>query len=426
MKTWKDFYNINPRLYSLCESVLQEVSEEFKEIEQTARFNGVKVLNAFRENRVSAAHLVGTGGYGYDDIGRDNLDRVAATVFGCEDALVRHNFMSGTHTISVALSALLRSGDTILSVTGTPYDTLHSVIGIGSEVKRGSLVDLGVKYKEVALKEDGMPDLEAIKASCRQDIKIAYIQRSRGYSLRPSYTSEVTKEIITAIREANSSALIVVDNCYCEFVDVCEPTEYGADLIIGSLIKNAGGGIARTGGYVAGKKELVSLCADRLCFVGAGKEIGCSLDMNRELYLGLFKAPQTVGEALKTAVFTSRFFSRLGFGVTPQNGEKRADIVQCLKLKNSGNLCLFCKGIQEGAPIDSFVSPQPSEMPGYESKVIMAAGTFTLGASIELSADAPLREPFAVWLQGAHSFDTALIGVLLAAENLLNSGAFSL
>ena len=255
---------------------------------------------------------------------------------------------------------------------------------------------------------------------------MAYIQRSRGYSLRPSYTSEQTREIIDAIRSVNKDTYIVVDNCYCEFVDVTEPTDYGADLIIGSLIKNAGGGIARTGGYVAGKKELVEKCADRLAYVGVGKELGCTLDMNRELFLGLFLAPQTVCNAVKTAIFASSFFTKLGFETVPTPEEKRADIVQCLLLQNKERLCSFCRGIQSGAPIDSFVTPEPWAMPGYDSEVIMAAGTFTMGASIEMSADAPLREPFAAWMQGALTFDSGMIGVLLAAQQMLEKGEIKL
>ena len=255
---------------------------------------------------------------------------------------------------------------------------------------------------------------------------MAYIQRSRGYSLRPSYTTEVTREIINAVREVNKTALIVVDNCYCEFVDTLEPTDYGADIIIGSLIKNAGGGIARTGGYIAGRHDLIEKCADRLCYVGVGKEMGCTLDANRELFLGLFMAPQTVINAVKTAVFAARFFESLGFSTTPSADEKRGDIVQCLLLGNRERLCSFCQGIQSGAPIDSFVTPEPWAMPGYESEVIMAAGTFTMGASIELSADAPLREPYAAWMQGALSFDSGMLGILLAAQKMLEKGEISL
>ena len=423
---WKDYYNINPKLYSLCDEVLENCEAEFKNADKIQRHNQVKVMSAFTGEGVSAAHLIGTTGYGYDDNGRDALDRVFARIVGSEDALVRFNFMSGTHTISVALSALLRPGDAMISLTGTPYDTLHAVIGLGGKKGDGSLIDFGTKYSEVPLKEDGMYDLDAIKEACKGDLKIAYIQRSRGYSLRPSFTSEQTKEIIDAVRSVNKTAYIVVDNCYCEFVDKTEPTDYGADIIIGSLIKNAGGGIARTGGYIAGKKELVKLCADRLCYVGVGKEIGCTLDMNRELFLGLFLAPQTVCNAVKTAIFASAFFSKLGFETTPVSSEKRADIVQCLLLLNSERLCSFCEGIQSGAPIDSFVTPTPWAMPGYDSEVIMAAGTFTLGSSVELSADAPLREPYAVWMQGALSFDAGMLGVLLAAQKMLEKGEITL
>ncbi len=426
MKSWKDYYPIDNRLYSLAEKVQIECQEQFKAAETIRLHNQVKVMESFTTSGVSAAHLIGTTGYGYDDSGRNMLDSVFARIVGAEDALVRFNFMSGTHTISTALSALLRPGDKMVSLTGSPYDTLHPVIGINGKKGDGSLIDFGVIYSEVELKDDGLPDLAAIESACKEDIKIAYIQRSRGYSLRPSYTTQQTKEIIKAVRKVNKSALIVVDNCYCEFVDTQEPTDYGADLIIGSLIKNAGGGIARTGGYIAGRRDLVEKCADRLCYVGVGKEMGCTLDMNRELFLGLFLAPQTVCNAVKTAIFAARFFESLGFETTPSSSEKRGDIVQCLLLANADRLCSFCRGIQSGAPIDSFVSPEPWAMPGYENEVIMAAGTFTMGASIELSADAPLREPYAAWMQGALSFDSGMLGILLAAQKMLERGEISL
>lgn len=423
---WKDYYQIDPRLYSLCEETLNACEQQFRKTEEIRRHNQIKTMHAFTSCGVSAAHLIGTTGYGYDDSGRNALDSVFAKIVGAEDALVRFNFMSGTHTLSVALSALLRPGDNMVCLTGTPYDTLHPVIGINGTKGDGSLMDFGINYSEVSLKDDGMYDIEAIKQACRADIKIAYIQRSRGYSLRPSYTTEQTREIIEAVRQVNKNTYIVVDNCYCEFVDTLEPTDYGADLIIGSLIKNAGGGIARTGGYIAGMRELVEKCADRLCYVGVGKEIGCTLDMNRELFLGLFMAPQTVCSAVKTAIFAAEFFSKLGFETTPTSTQKRADIVQCLLLENAERLCAFCRGIQSGAPIDSFVTPEPWEMPGYDSEVIMAAGTFTMGASVELSADAPLREPYAAWMQGALSFDAGMLGILLAAQKMLDGGELKL
>lgn len=426
MKNWKSFFSIDERLYALSEKTMNTCAEQFQAIDAVCLHNQVKVMEAFTSCGVSAAHLIGTTGYGYDDSGRNMLDAVFARIVGAQDALVRFNFMSGTHTISTALSALLRPDDKMVSLTGTPYDTLHPVIGINGKKGDGSLIDFGTIYSEVSLLESGLPDFDAITKACTDNIKIAYIQRSRGYSLRPSYTTEQTRQIIEAVRKVNKSALIVVDNCYCEFVDTVEPTDYGADLIIGSLIKNAGGGIARTGGYIAGKKELVEKCADRLCYVGVGKEMGCTLDMNRELFLGLFMAPQTVCNAVKTAVFAAHFFENLGFKTTPSSCEKRADIVQCLLLENAERLCSFCRGIQSGSPIDSFVSPEPWAMPGYESEVIMAAGTFTMGASVELSADAPLREPYAAWMQGALSFDSGMLGILLAAQKMLERGEIAL
>lgn len=421
-----NFFDVDKRLCEIADKALLNCKEKFNEIDEIKAFNQAKVLSAFIKNGVSAAHLIGTSGYGYDDSGRDNLDRVFATAFKAEDCVVRHNFMSGTHTISTALFGLLRPGDKMLSVTGEVYDTLLSVIGKNYKKGDGSLRDFGIIYNEVPLLESGLYDLEAIKEACKENIKMAYIQRSRGYSLRPSFTEEQTEEIISAIRSVNKTAIIVVDNCYCEFVSKREPTEYGADIIIGSLIKNAGGGVARTGGYIAGKKDLVALCADRLAYVGTGKEIGCSLDMNRELYLGFFNAPQTSASAVKTAVFAAEFYSLLGFETTPKSTETRADIVQCLLLENSEKLISFCRGIQSGSPIDSFATPFPSYMPGYESKVIMAAGAFTMGASIELSADAPLREPYAVWLQGSLNFESSIIGIMLSAQNMLNEGLLAL
>lgn len=426
MKSFKQYFDIDESLYSLYEKTMKNCEIAFRKLDEIRLTNQFKVSEAFNSCGVSAAHLIGTTGYGYDDSGRNMLDKVFAKIVGAEDSIVRYNFMSGTHTIAVALSGILRPDDKMLCVTGTPYDTLHSVIGLNHKKGDGSLIDFGVIYNEVNLKEDGMPDYDAIRLACKQDIKIAYIQRSRGYSLRPSYTTEQTKKIIETIRSVNKTAYIVVDNCYCEFVSTEEPTDYGADLIIGSLIKNAGGGIARTGGYIAGKKELVTLCADRLCYTGVGKEIGCSLDMNRELFLGLYLAPQTVINAVKTAVFAAEFFSSLGFETTPKAEEERADIVQCLLLENKQRLCCFCRGIQKGAPIDSFVTPYPSDMPGYDSEVIMAAGTFTMGASIEMSADAPLREPYAVWMQGALTLESGILGVLLAADEMLREGELSL
>ena len=353
-------------------------------------------------------------GYGYGDAGRDALDKVWAQVFGAEDALVRHNFTCGTHTLAVALFGVLRPGDNMLCVTGTPYDTIHNVIGIkGSEM--GSLKDFGVNYDEVPLKDE-KPDYEAIEEAVNDSTTMVYIQRSRGYELRPSLRIEEIEKIIKINKKKNPSVIVMVDNCYGEFVQKAEPCEVGADLIAGSLIKNAGGGIARTGGYIAGRHDLVEKCSYRLTTPGLGKEVGATLGMNRELYMGLYFAPHTVGEALKAAVYISALYQGFGYHVTPKYDEERADIVQSLGLENEESLVAFCQGVQSGSPVDSFLLPEPWDMPGYDSKVVMAAGAFTL------SADAPIREPFYAWIQGGLNFHSAKTCALLAAQQMLNKG----
>ncbi len=412
------FFNIDKRLKELADEAEKLCAGQFSEIGRTAAYNGEKVLSAFINCGVAEMHLKGTTGYGYNDIGRDKLDEVFAAATGSEAALVRHGFVNGTHALSTALFGILRPKDTLLCVTGRPYDTLSEVI---FSDRGGSLKEFGVNYAQVELLQNGAPDIPAIKAAV-PNAKAVYIQRSRGYSLRPSLTVDTIGKIVSAVREVNDSAVIMVDNCYGEFVDTKEPTEVGADLIIGSLIKNPGGGIARTGGYIAGKREYVELCANRLTTVGTGSEVGCSLDMNRELLLGLFLSPQTVESAVKTSVFACAFFEKLGYEVFPRYDEKRSDIIAALKLGNEQALCAFCKGIQKGSPVDSMAAPEPWDMPGYDSKVIMAAGAFTMGASIELSADAPLREPYAVWLQGGLTYPTGKTGILLAAQSMLDSG----
>lgn len=412
------FFNIDARISETAEKAEKLCAPQFEKIAKTARYNGEKVLSAFIHNNVAEMHLKGTTGYGYNDDGRDKLDKIYAEVFGCEDALVRHSFVNGTHALSTALFGVLRPNDTLLCVTGKPYDTLDEVI---SGEYGGSLKEFGVKYAQVDLLPDGTPDIEGIKKAAA-GCKVAYIQRSRGYSLRPSLTIEKIGEIIAAVRSVNQKAIVMVDNCYGEFAETREPTEVGADLIIGSLIKNPGGAIARTGGYIAGKRELVELCAYRLTTVGTGKEVGCSLDENRNMYLGFFLAPQAVENALKTSVFACAFFSLLGYEVYPNYDSDRTDIIAALKLGNEEALCAFCRGIQHGSPVDSMAAPEPWDMPGYDSKVIMAAGAFTMGASIELSADAPLREPYAVWLQGGITYPTGRLGILLAAQSMLESG----
>ena len=421
----KDFFNIDDRILEIAKAAENDACDDFKLIEETAAYNGAKVLAAFQKNRVSEPCFYGSTGYGYGDMGRDALDRVFADAFGAEDALVRHNFVSGTHALTVALFGILRTGDKMVSITGKPYDTLEEVLGISGKSGDGSLKDYGVEYAQVDLLYDGTPDYDAIVDGVK-GAKVAYIQRSRGYSLRPAYTMAQMRKMTEAVRKGNPDAIIMVDNCYGEFVEETEPTQNGADIIIGSLIKNAGGGIARTGGYIAGKKELVEKCAFRLTCVGMGKEVGCTLDMNREMFLGFFHAPECVANALKTASFAAALFSRFGFECYPNIGEKRGDIVEAICLKNDKNLIAFCQGIQTGSPIDAHVVPEPWDMPGYTSQVIMAAGAFTMGASIELSADAPLREPYAVWMQGGVTYTSGKIGVLLAAQKMLEQGLITL
>lgn len=412
-------YDFDPKLMELAAQAEENCRDAFRRIEETAEYCGAKVLKAFSDNRVSEPCFYGSTGYGYGDVGREVIDKVFAQVLGTEDALVRFNFVSGTHALSTALFGVLRTGDRIVSVTGKPYDTLEEVIGLAGEKGNGSLMDYGVSYGQVDLLPDGTPDYEGITEAVK-GAKVAYIQRSRGYSLRPAFTVDDIEKMVKAIKKGEPDAVVMVDNCYGEFVEEREPSEVGADIIIGSLIKNAGGGIARTGGYIAGRSDLVELCSYRLTCVGMGKEVGCTLGMNREILLGLFMAPDVVAAALKTSAFTSELFTLLGYECSPRKDDKRGDIITAIQLGTAENLCAFCRGIQKGAPVDSFVAPEPWDMPGYTDQVIMAAGAFTMGASIELSADAPLREPYAVWMQGGITYTSGKLGVMLAAESLLS------
>lgn len=420
-----NLFGIDEKLLELAKDAENACSLNLAACDNVAEYNGNKVLAAFINNRVSEQCFYGSTGYGYGDVGRDTLDKIYAEVFGCEDALVRHNIVSGTHALSVALFGVLRPGDKMVAVTGKPYDTLEEIIGIRGEKGNGSLTDFGVEYSEVDLLENGKPDMDSILKAV-QGAKLAYIQRSRGYSLRPALTVSDIEKIASAIKVVSPDTIIMVDNCYGEFVEKTEPVQAGADLMAGSLIKNAGGGIARTGGYIAGRKDLVELCSYRLTCVGMGKEVGCSLDQNREMYLGFFMAPEVVSNAVKTATFASELFTRLGFQCYPQKNEQRGDIITVLQLGNEELLTAFCQGIQKGSPVDSFVTPEAWDMPGYDSKVIMAAGTFTLGASIELSSDAPIREPYAVWLQGGITYPSGKTGILLAAQEMINKGLLKL
>lgn len=409
-----EFFDLSPELLTLADRCEEQCRAVFGRIDDIAAYNEAKVLAAFGRHKISAAHLTGSNGYGYDDLGRDTLDKVFADVFEAEDALVRHTFVSGTHALTVALFGVLRAGDRMVAVTGAPYDTLEEVIGIRGE-GNGSLRDFGVFYDQVDLLPNGEPDIPAIQKAVK-GAKLAHIQRSRGYATRPSLSVDKIGEIIAAIKAVSPETIVFVDNCYGEFVEKHEPTSVGADLIVGSLIKNAGGGIAETGGYIAGRHDLIELCGYRLTSPGIGREAGCSLNQNRPMYLGLFYAPSVTASAIKTSCFASALFEQLGYDVSPKYDEPRTDLILQLLLGSEEKMCAFCTGIQHGSPIDSHVTPVPWAMPGYGDEVIMAAGAFTLGSSIELSADGPIRPPYAVWMQGGLTWNTGKIGVLLAAQ----------
>lgn len=416
----KDNFGISDKTLNLVSEAEESIKEQFKHIENICEINQLRVMKAFADNRVSDSHFVATTGYGYDDLGRDTLDRVYADIMGAEDALVRHNFISGTHTISTALFAVLRPNDILVSITGKPYDTLEEVIGIQGEAGNGSLKDFGVKYVQIDLKHDGTPDLEQIKFTLtHMNVKAITIQRSKGYGWRPTYSAKDIGALIEFVKEISPETICIVDNCYGEFVETEEPTAYGADLIAGSLIKNPGGGLAPTGGYIAGKQKYVELCAYRLTSVGIGKEAGASLGFNRQMYQGLFMAPHVVSQALKAAVLCSAVFEKLGFEVDPKPNEIRHDIIQSIKFGDPDKVTAFCQGIQKGAPVDSFVTPEPWDMPGYSSQVIMAAGAFVQGASIELSADAPIKPPYIAYMQGGLTYESAKLGIMVAADKMI-------
>ena len=416
----KDNFGISDKTLKLVSEAEESIKEQFKHIENICEINQLRVMKAFADNRVSDSHFVATTGYGYDDLGRDTLDRVYADIMGAEDALVRHNFISGTHTISTALFAVLRPNDILVSITGKPYDTLEEVIGIQGEAGNGSLKDFGVKYVQIDLKHDGTPDLEQIKFTLtHMNVKAVTIQRSKGYGWRPTYSAKDIGALIEFVKEISPETICIVDNCYGEFVETEEPTAYGADIIAGSLIKNPGGGLAPTGGYIAGKQKYVELCAYRLTSVGIGKEAGASLGFNRQMYQGLFMAPHVVSQALKAAVLCSAVFEKLGFEVDPKPNEIRHDIIQSIKFGDPDKVTAFCQGIQKGAPVDSFVTPEPWDMPGYSSQVIMAAGAFVQGASIELSADAPIKPPYIAYMQGGLTYESAKLGIMVAADKML-------
>lgn len=416
----KNKYRISDYILDLYEKAINEVEGQFKVYDEIREYNQIKVLNALQEERISDAHFTNSSGYGYGDIGRDALDKVYARILGTESALVRPHFVNGTHAIGAALFGNLRPNDTMVSICGTPYDTLHNIIGINDKKNIGSLREYGVKYKQIDLK-DGKINLEEVKNELESDnsIKLIHIQRSTGYGWRKSLLVSEIGEIISFIKKIKPEVICFVDNCYGEFIDKYEPTHVGADLIAGSLIKNIGGGIAPTGGYIAGKSDYVTQASYRLTIPGIGGECGSTFGVMRLLYQGLFLAPHVSIEAVKGAIFCSKIMELAGFEVLPKYNDKRSDIIQAIKFNDKDKLINFCKGIQAGSPIDSFVQCEPWDMPGYEDQVIMAAGAFIQGASIELSADAPIREPYIAYLQGGLTFDHVKIGVLIALSKIL-------
>lgn len=410
---------IRPEVYELAEKATEKLDPVFRKIDAVSMQNTKKVMEAFQENKVSESCFAGTTGYGYDDLGREVLDRIYARIFGAEAALVRINFVNGTHALTAAMFAVVKPGDVILSVTGTPYDTLRSAIGISGGC-HGSLKFYGIDYAEVSLADDGEPDYCRIeKAAADRRVAAVMIQRSRGYEDRKALSVAEIGRICDIVHRVNPEASIMVDNCYGEFTDVIEPTQVGADIIAGSLIKNPGGGIAPTGGYIAGKAELVERAAMRLTTPGIGGECGSTLGNNRLLFQGLFIAPHTVAQALKTAAFCAAMMDELGIESSPAYNAERSDIIQMIKLKSPERMRKFCLGIQSGAPVDSFVTPEPWPMPGYDCPVIMAAGSFIQGSSIELSADGPIREPYTVYMQGGLTFESGKLGVMMAVSAML-------
>ena len=412
--------DFSPRLLALADRAEADIQEIFRGIDSVSAANTAKVLRAFQERRVSAPMFAGTTGYGYDDQGRDTLELIWADVFGAEKALVRQTFVNGTHAIAAALFAALRPGDTLLAATGAPYDTLQSVIGLTGDYP-GNMRQYGINYAQVDLLPDGTPDLEAVKrAAADPAVRAVELQRSSGYATRPALSVDIIGKLCEAVHYVNPKAVVIVDNCYGEFTETREPCEVGADLCAGSLIKNPGGGLAPTGGYVAGRRELVDAAAMRLTVPGIGGECGCSPYGSRLFYQGLFMAPHVTAQALKTAVFAARMTELLGFSSRPAYDAPRSDIIQSIDFGKPELLIQFCKGIQFGSPVDSYVTPEPWDMPGYEDKVIMAAGTFVQGASIELSCDGPMREPYTAYMQGGITYEAGKLGVLSGLDSLIS------
>ena len=411
-------FGIDEKIEKLAKEAEAEIKEQFENIDRICELNSIKVLKAFQDNNLSETHFNTSTGYGIDEPGRNKIEQIYADIFKAEDALVRTQIISGTHALSIALFAILRPGDVLLSISGIPYDTLQTVIGIGKNVSQSSLKSYGIKYEEIDLINNEFDTKKIIDRISKKDIKLITIQKSIGYSTRKSLTIEQIANIIKEIRKVNSEVIIMVDNCYGEFVEECEPIEVGADIAVGSLMKNLGAGIATSGAYIVGRKYLIELCAERLTAPGIGKEIGPSLGQNTLFLKGLFFAPSVVASALKTAVFASKMLEKLNLNSSPRYDEKRGDIVQTLIFNDKEKLIKFCQGIQSASPVDSFAIPEPGEMGGYEDKVIMAAGTFTEGSTIELSCDGPIREPYVAYMQGGLTYQYGKIGVLKALTKI--------
>lgn len=421
--TLRDYYmtlGISPEVYDFAIKVEEELKERYKEFDEIAEFNQMKVLYAMQKNKLAEAHFCGTTGYGYNDMGRETLEAVYADIFKTEDALVRPQITCGTHALALALMSNLRPGDELLSPVGRPYDTLEEVIGIRES--KGSLKEYGISYREVDLLPDGGFDFEGIKNAINEKTKLVTIQRSKGYATRPTLSVERIGELISFVKSIKPDVICMVDNCYGEFVEEKEPSEVGADMVVGSLIKNPGGGLAPIGGYICGTKECIENAAYRLTSPGLGKEVGASLGVNDRFFQGLFLAPTVVNSALKGAVFAANIYERLGFKVIPNGTESRHDIIQAVEFGNPDLLVAFCEGIQAAAPVDSYVKPEPWAMPGYDSDVIMAAGAFISGASIELSADGPLKDPYAVYFQGGLTYPHVKFGIMMSLQKIVEKG----
>ena len=415
---------LSRELLDYSKKIADSLKPRFDAIDEIAEYNQMKVIAAMQKNMVSAEHLYGTTGYGYNDAGRETLEAVYADIFHTEDALVRPQITCGTHALNVALAANLRPGDELMSPVGKPYDTMDEIIGI--RPSKGSLAEYGITYAQADLKPDGSFDYDAIKAAINERTKLVTIQRSKGYAQRPTLSVERIGELIAFIKSIKSDVICMVDNCYGEFVQTIEPSDVGADLIVGSLIKNPGGGLAPCGGYIAGKKEYVEQAAYRLTSPGLGKEVGATLGVNQSFFQGLFMAPVVTAGALKGAIFAANLYERLGFKVIPNGSEPRFDIIQAVELGSAEGLIAFCKGIQAAAPVDSYVTPEPWDMPGYDSEVIMAAGAFVQGSSIELSADGPLREPYSVFFQGGLTWYHAKLGIMMSLQKMIDAGVVTL